>query len=833
MVHTDASGTVTYTNYADTTPYTTESPGDGTGLQKAISEVQEGETIEMLVPNYTCNIGQTVKTNAITITTADSVGAAATITTNSNADMTLFKLNANKVTLKNLYLKNTGGKAASNTPNKQAIQVPANYGNLTVAACTIDGFRTNGNLHGSAIGAETGSGDVTITDTTIQNCYGYMSIFYASAYGKEHTFTIGGNSVIKDCTSEGWGILVSNHGVSVNITDNTQITGCKLTGKRTEGGRTEPEGAVLCAHPWQGGVFNLSGNVKITGNTGYAASAVENTSGTTTITGNVEISGNTVSRDLTNTSGGAVSSLGSGSLTVGDNVKITGNTYQDSKGNTPERNIYYADSTANPYIKVSSALGDKADIGVTMSNTDKMADGAQFGITTTGASGGGVYAKSDTLTISGTTHFENCSATNFGGGIGANSADVNVDGASFANCSTTSAVDLAGYGGAIRAGLGNSKIKIKNTTITGCHAKVGGALSVETAQTTLDTITITGNNYCDDANQAIVHCKDASLAIEGATTITGNKPTSDGKTCSYVVGSDGACQITLGDTTSITGNQFTGGRTGSSAVFMNSASTLSVSGGVQVTGNTDGAAEKNVYLTGSSNNIQVTGDLTDTANIGVTMETEARKAAGQQFGVTTAKPASEVAKLDHLYQDGNTAYVGTAGTDTAVVWKYEPEVCRNQQTQSVYKGDDALVKAVAAAASGDTIEMLVAQYTVPAQIEVDKDLTITKAAGIDSATLTLSTDFKNGTDMFAVSGDGKTFTLKDMALTSSAPNSRAITQNKGTVALKNTTVSGFERTGNIYGGAVSVTTGTFTMDRSTINACSTASYAGAIQSAKG
>lgn len=239
--------------------------------------------------------------------------------------------------------------------------------------------------------------------------------------------------------------------------------------------------------------------------------------------------------------------------------------------------------------------------------------------------------------------------------------------------------------------------------------------------------------------------------------------------------------------------------------------------------NTTTNQECNVMLAGNKNLTVGKAGIGDDAKIGVTMETESRRAAGQQFGQTSGITAANAGNLTAFHQDTDNK-AGMDGGDNKVIWG-DP-VCQIQNTDgsiSYYydkKADDGtgLTQAVADAKENDTIEMLVEDYKIPKAITVDnKTLTVTKASTLTTATLTNAENGANTSGMFINNGN---LTFKAITMEGNGGNNqnRAVYQKAGTLTLDHVTLNNFKQT-SWYGGAVAVEGGTVEVKASAITNC--------------
>ncbi|MEA5072561.1 MAG: bacterial Ig-like domain-containing protein [Eubacterium aggregans] len=485
-----------------------------------------------------------------------------------------------------------------------------------------------------------------------------------------------------------------------------------------------------------------------------------------------------------------VNPAGGGDEGIGISKNVTITTAQDIVGG-PSR-IYTNSQTASNLFQVK-------DSNATLTLDNIVLDGGNTGENSSGATCRVAYVSKGKVVVTGATikNFTLSKTNLFYGGAFAlkTEGELSIKGSTIENCTINSdggTGEIISNGGAIAAG-GTTLVTLgEGTVIRGCSAQYGGALSVvtETNKSSTTPVTLDGAKIenCTAVNQggAINLISNSSLNIRD-TSITG---------CSSPTGAiyAGGTSTTLGGTVQITEN--------SQPV--------------------EAPSPCNLYLPGNKNLTIGEGGLTETASIGVTMGDKTREANGKQFATAAEENARNIDKLfadiNPTLGDDDKLYGKEIG-DKAIVWRsanYVP-VCQllHGETITPYDGDSAIQNAMKAAADGDTIEILQANYTVKAKIDIDRNITITKGEKITSVILTDS--ITNGDALFTMKADGKTATIKDLSLTSAQANSRAIYQTSGMVAFENVTMNGFKSTGN--GGGIYISNATLKIKSSKLQNC--------------
>ncbi len=340
--------------------------------------------------------------------------------------------------------------------------------------------------------------------------------------------------------------------------------------------------------------------------------------------------------------------------------------------------------------------------------------------------------------------------------------------------------------------------------VTGCQAQYGGGISIRKGSFTMNGGTISNcRSYRSgfDSASAVMIWGNGQVAMNGGS-ITGNygRGSTDGG--GAVVVESGFLAL---NGVSITGNYSHGPGGG---VYVYKKMAASVSGATTITDNYGGCTFKddgrydtggsasNLYIT-STATLTVAGDLTQA--IGVT--SQGHVAAGDKIAVTSAEDATTVLGLSHLICDSNTELTGMAeGTGNSVIWKTSA-VCQIGTT--TYTSVEAAFAAITAGKATDIngnkgteftdykVEMLRDwTYAQTDAVPTGKNITLTTATSVGSATITRSSAFV-GSAAIAFTVDASTsLTLENITLDGGWKSTRDgtqggwfITNNAGTVTL--------------------------------------------------
>jgi hypothetical protein len=457
-----------------------------------------------------------------------------------------------------------------------------------------------------------------------------------------------------------------------------------------------------------------------------------------------------------------------------------------------------------------------------------------------GINGGGsvAYVGNGTIELSGTT-VSGCGNTTkeqytccpF---VVAGSGTMNMTGGSITNCNGS-------HGGAVAVIGATSSLNMSGGSITGCAASYdGGALFAMNANA---TINMSGGSIsgctAKRSGSAISARADTVVNISGGS-ITGNRLSSTdgmGVSIAAVAGFDGI-------------------------------GTVTISGGPMISGNTTYAGAAADVMAYSATSLKI-GDLTTSANVGITSSTPSLLAQDAQFAAASSGTASSTTSLDKLFNDSTSTLMGTAGTGSAVTWGTYVCQIRDDVTGTVLARYASLAAACAAVDDNQTIEMLqdvtqTAGITLPA-----KTFTITSMDS--SASNTINRGYTGGSLFTTVSGtkltmkgitvDGQKDTYssdKPGGVLAVASGSTFVMGSGCTIQSSKASISGGGSTGagavyllgtmemhdgalgkgctttNNYGGFLYQEPGsTFTADGGELNGNSSASSGGAIMQATG
>ena len=364
-----------------------------------------------------------------------------------------------------------------------------------------------------------------------------------------------------------------------------------------------------------------------------------------------------------------------------------------------------------------------------------------------------------TLNVGGTTirNFTRVAPTTDGNGAGIwSSGTVTLGKGALITDNTgsreTSSVSWSGAAGVCVTG--GSLLIEDGAKITRNTGYTGGGVSVANGA----SVTMTGGEISDNEASAsagvYIYATGGSFAMSGGT-ITGNYTTNWAS--AIMAYADATVTLTGG---SITGNS--GSSNAKGAVQLHSStSVLKVSGSPVVWGNYtsgtwDETAKKITSLgttqrdvvnesAGGQVYVTVTGDLSDTAKIGVHNCVAAGQADGGQFGTTSAASASTVKYLSAFKNLDTDGLVGMVGTGNAVVWG--TPVCRVESTGNEYA---SLQGCVDASDATDTVTMLVASYAVPSTVTVPAGKSIVLMPKDGGTKLSPATTFTASTSMLTV-----------------------------------------------------------------------------------
>lgn len=572
---TDDKGICQLIHEEEKTPYFGEA-----AIQEAIDDAGEGDTIQMLVEKFDVTSKININDKSVTITKPDN--SDTTLNNNITGADAMFSISGDGKIVSFIGLTLEG-----HDKNYRAINQLK--GEVKLEDMKIKSFKRKDN--GGAVNTDTGTLTITGTEgngTRFENCIADDANGGAINL-QNSTATISNTSFSGGSAKYGGALRISSSKVEL---DQTSFTDCKAS---------NDAGAITLA--------------------GLSIMTMKNS---------------TIAQCTAVTNGGGIKAADTSKVTV-ENSTITDCTASAQGG------AVYANNTKGTTINDSKITNCKV--------TD-----------TAKGSGGGIFVTSATLTIEGTT-FNGCQSAAVGGGMTGYKSTVDIKTSKFENCKSTAAANTGTKGGAIRAAdcIGtNGNVNITDTSFTGCEAYHGGVLSARESKVTI------GGNNADKAKitdntsaNALLDCDGGTLNLAGALTITGNNNPKtqsiishsgqekssvtaninitenvkiqnnsiDGSATSGIIGGGTTKQtITISDSVEISENTV---QNGAGGVYVNTNSSLNLSGKVKITGNTSGNVESNVLLK-EKKNLTVTANLENEAIIGVTAEN--RTTAGDQFG---------------------------------------------------------------------------------------------------------------------------------------------------------------------------------------------------------
>ncbi|MCD8116203.1 MAG: InlB B-repeat-containing protein [Oscillospiraceae bacterium] len=447
--------------------------------------------------------------------------------------------------------------------------------------------------------------------------------------------------------------------------------------------------------------------------------------------------------------------------------------------------------------------------------------GGKATTTATGKYGGGVYVNSGAVftmisgTISGNT-------ATYGGGI-------YVTGGTFTMTGGSVSGNTGSNCGGVYIASGTAKIS-GNASITGNTASaLGGGLYISgSSVVTLSGNATVSNNFAGKTTGqgGGVYIYSGTLILSGNASVTGN-------TAGTTTGGHGggvfikAGTLTMSDNASITGNS--AGTYGGGIYLSAAATTLKLSGSVRVTGNTllkDNYANNVQVRSGSSKGtINLTAELTEGANVGVTMGDVPTEDTVVQITSTESGTIYYNASATYFNSDAEGYYTKADSDLNAVVLSATVYVATVTSGETVTKYETLQEAINAATTAGDTATLLT---------DVTENVTVAKSQSItlDLAGYTI-TAAKSGS-VITINGS---LTLVDSSEdgTGMITGATGIGSTGGTVRLNTSgatfTMNGGSITGNtVYnGGGVYVGSGcTFTMDDGVISNNTAGNYGGGV-----
>lgn len=456
-------------------------------LGAALTAATDGQTIEMLVSDYTfiTTDSKTISGKSITLTTAASVGSNCTITRDPTVSSTMITVGTGTLTMTNLTIE---GSSASFTANHQAF-VMAAKGNISATNCTFNNIsntkKTGEQYRGGVFyGTWNVTTGLTLNNCTFKNCsanYGAVVLSYSTVNAAGCTFdgcvATGGS---------GGAFYVANPG-SLTLTDST-FYGCTAVGS---GGAVYGEASTSVSV--DGCTFGKEGSgCSATGDGGAIYMPSNSTS--------LEVSNSAFS--YCTSSGGKGGAITSGAPI--DTIKGTAKrplTIENCSSSGNGGGVYLGTSAASATIAdviISSCTSGISGGGLFVDGTTGTVDRLEMtDVTITGNTaakyGGGAYTCGATLTNCAITGNE--AKTARGGGLETYGQPTVIDG-----CTISDNICAAGGGGIDTNNT--APLTITNTTISGntatsSTADGGGILLMGNYGTPYlhlgDGVTITGN----------------------------------------------------------------------------------------------------------------------------------------------------------------------------------------------------------------------------------------------------------------------------------------------------------------------------------------------------
>lgn len=480
--------------------------------------------------------------------------------------------------------------------------------------------------------------------------------------------------------------------------------------------------------------------------------------------------------------------------TIAGGKKITITTAKTNAQGCVDNYPYPADATSPATLKSAGNAGFDALLSV--------ASGATLNVDNLTLDG--AATKVNSLTVhgincdaGGTLNVTNATIQNFydkGGGAGKGGAGIYTkgtttlgSGAVIKNCAVGSTTAWSGGGGIMVAG-GTCNLQ-SDAKITECSAWDGGGVAgCGGSEINLkDDASITGNYAGNPVGGIYLYSTDVGGNKGGCTLNMSGGSITNNFSNNY---GGGGVMIHDGSTMNLTGGRITGngvrnGLSGGGIYLISSSGILNVSDNPVVTDNTSGAtwnstthtvtAGKTINNTQVKKNINVVGDLTTGAEIGVTYTNYMEST--NQFGVTTNDPSMAYSGLEYFTNDSynhnasdTDDLFGTAGTGTQVIWgpKMTTQIIRTVNETSTLIGHyKTLAEACAAAQAGDTIQ-------------VYKSHELTTTANLSVANVTITTAPTVGTGLPA---GAKTYTPVTGESTTTATVTRASSLKAGMVNI--------------------------------------------------
>lgn len=252
--------------------------------------------------------------------------------------------------------------------------------------------------------------------------------------------------------------------------------------------------------------------------------------------------------------------------------------------------------------------------------------------------GGGIYVKNGTLNMKGGFVCNN-TASDLGGGIYLKNSRMTMSGG------TVSANSCSNRGGGILL-IDNSNATMTGGAVTGNTAVYSGGVSLWSGCSFMLKGGEISNNTASTTGGGVYPREGSTFSMEGGS-VTGNRAPE-----APAVMADGTCNLSGG---SITGNVGTDTRyRGAVRVILTGAS-LRLSGSPIIKDNLVGGGQSNVFLQ-SAKNLTITGELADTACIGVEKEIDGVFTSGLNGKGTLDNFTSDNANKAILLNNSGEAY---------------------------------------------------------------------------------------------------------------------------------------------------------------------------------
>ena len=428
----------------------------------------------------------------------------------------------------------TGGMTTGDNPTRYGNggAIFQNSGTLSISdgASIVDCSAYN---YGGAIYNEGSS--VTINGTTVDghaslaagtaNAFSGGGIFMAAG-----TLSVTGNSRIEDCNAygSGYGGAIYSAGASVTI-DNSTVDGHMSLASGTTNGYSG------------GGIYMAAGTLNVTGESRIEDCSVGNYGGAIYSEGSsVTIDNSTVDGHDTFTAGTVNAASGGGIYMAAGTLSIgNGSRIEDCNANNYGGAIFSESTTVPTDGSIVSIAGSTIDGHATSTFTAANA-----------ASGGGIYMAAGTLAIGNGSRIADCNASNYGGAIYSAGSSVTIDSSTVDGHDTFAAETVnAASGGGIYMKTGTLSLS-GNSGIVDCNATTyGGAIynastSVPENGSTvsLDGATITGHDTLSEGTENAESGGGIYLAA-GTLNVTGTSSIVDCTVSNYggavYQGSDG------------------------------------------------------------------------------------------------------------------------------------------------------------------------------------------------------------------------------------------------------------------------------------------------------